>query len=354
MKYVNLKSFSNKYLNAAEIRAGRTRLGSRPVHITIEPTLKCNSNCVMCNRNAVRKEEVGRSGFLSWSTLKKLDPFLPWAERVLFGGFGESLLHPEYIPMLRHIKRRGPEVYFYTNGILLTPETSMKLLDAGVDQISISFGGGHPGTYRRVRGVEMAPIVDNLRALRKIRDSRTGDTPKVTFNIVAMNSVLDEMQEILELASNLGVSEVSMPNLTVQKPELEAESPWIDTARSRRILKKAGETAERLGIHLEPPDLTVSRGSCTALFKSMTITWDGLVLSCPMERFIIGNVNHGPVRKIWNGAGMIRLRRKQLAAGIETLCPNCFCWNNRPEAFLNPHYNSREFATDLRKNGTVP
>ena len=353
MKYVNLRSFANKQLNLAEIRRGRVRLWSRPVHLTVEPTLRCNSNCVMCNRNAVRREEVTRSGFLSWATLENLDPFLPWAERVLFGGFGESLLHPEYVPMLRHIKRKGPEVYFYTNGILLTPETSRELAEAGVDQISVSFGGARPETYRRVRGVEMGPILENLLALKEIRASRKDGTPKVTFNIVAMNSVLEEMQEILELAAVLGVSEVSMPNLAVQRPELTGESPWVDLPRSRKILAQAAQTAARLGIHLDPPDLHESRGSCNALFRAMTLAWDGLVLSCPMERFILGDVHRTPVREIWNGPAMTRLRQRQREQGLAKVCPNCSCWDNRPEAFMQPHENSRVFATDLRETGEM-
>lgn len=353
MKFVNTRSFVNKSVNLLEIRQGRLRLFSRPVHITIEPTLLCNSNCVMCNRNAIRKEEVKRSGFLDWSVLKRLRPFLRWTERVLFGGFGEPLLHPEYISMLDYIKHQGPEVYFYTNGILLTPETSRDLIDTGIDQISISFGGGHPETYRRIRGVEMRPIVENLKALHAIRSERHLSKPEMTFNLVAMNSIMDEMDEIIRLAATLGVSEISMPNLTVQRPDLAHESPWMDVERSRRILSEAVRKAGQNGIRLIPPDLNESRGSCSALFKSLTVTWDGLILSCPMERFILADVTETPIQDIWNGPAMLHLRRRYLKEGVEHLCPNCFTWDNRPGAFLSPHFNSREFAEDLRKSNLL-
>jgi len=349
MNYVNAPSFANKTLNRLEIKSGRSRLLSRPVHIAVEPTLQCNSNCVMCNRNAVRKEEVKKGGFLSWSTLEALSPFLRWAETVLFGGFGEPLLHPEYTAMVRYIKDHGPEVYFFTNGMLLTRPTCEELIDAGVDLISVSFGGASPETFRRIRGVEMGPIVENLKAFRKLREEKGTSKPAIHLNVVAMNSVLAELDEILLLASELGITEVTLPNLGVQRQDLSPESPWNDLENARKLLASAEKTSERYGIRLVPPDLSIRKLTCHQLFKSLTVTWDGRILSCPLERYILGNVTEAPLRKIWNDPAVVDLRKRFLTDGIESTCPNCLCWDNRPEAFLHPHENSRAFAQDLRK-----
>ncbi len=348
MKYINTRSFVNKHVNRLEIRGKRTRLLSRPVHISLEPTLQCNSNCIMCNRNAVRGEEVKRGGFLSWSVVEALQPFLRWSETVLFGGFGEPLLHPEYVPMLRYIKKQGPEVYFFTNGLLLTPEIAKGLLDAGVDQVSVSFGGASPETYKRIRGVDMAGIVKNLKDFNTLRKEHPASKTRVHLNIVAMNSVLKELEEIVSLASELGIEEIALPNLSVQRDDLSHESPWNDLDNARRLLSSAEEQARTHGIRLVPPDLTIKQAMCYQLFKSITVTWDGLVLSCPLERYIVGDVKETTVQGIWNNGAMVELRRKTLDKGMENVCPNCLCWDNRPGAFLKPNPNSREFAEDLR------
>jgi MoaA/NifB/PqqE/SkfB family radical SAM enzyme len=348
MKYVGIRSFLNKYLNRLEIRGKRTRLSSRPVYLSVEPTLMCNSNCVMCNRNAARKEEVARTrGFLSWSVLRSLSPFFSWSERVLFGGFGEPLLHPEYVPMLAYIKAHGPEVYFFTNGMLLTPEVSEGLLGAGVDQISVSFGGADPETYRRVRGVEMAPVVENLEALTALKKRRGTEKPLLTFNVVAMNSVIKELDSLILLAARLGVSEITMPNLSVQDQSVRKESPWEDLPAARAALCRAAAHAARYKIAFSPPDLVPKRLPCWSFFNSLTIAWDGLVLSCPMERYILGRLPEEDPAAVWNKPQVVAIRKKILAEGIQAVCPNCFCWDNRPEAFLHPHENSRIFAHDL-------
>src|SRR6185369_520148 len=150
MFYVNAKSFVNKLVNRAEIKLGRSRLLSRPVELTMEPTLECNSNCVMCNRNFSRQEVKQTKGFLSWDVFNKVRPFFPTAERVLFGGFGEPLMHPHYLEMLKEIKKSGPFVYVFTNGILLNEMVGKELVDAGMDMICVSMGGATKETYHKI------------------------------------------------------------------------------------------------------------------------------------------------------------------------------------------------------------
>lgn len=351
MEFVSSRSFVNKYLNRLEVRSGRVWLLSRPVHVAVEPTLRCNADCLMCNHAAVlRAEDPGSLGLLAWSTLVRMRPFLRWAERVLFGGFGEPLLHPELVPMIRYIKRQGPRVYFFTNGALLGRERAEGLIEAGLDQIFVSFGGADPETYKRIRGVEMETVVENVRALSALKADRGTDRPRITFNVVSLNTLLGQLGEILRLAAELGVAEVAMPNLSVEHAHLADESPWNDLDRARRRIAEAETVAASLGLKLVPPDLNERQGSCEELFTSLTVGWDGRVLSCPLERYIIGDVNAETPVQIWNGPGMQGLRRRMRQEGIQTVCPNCFCWDNRPEPFLNPHPNFRSFAQDLRGN----
>lgn len=96
----NIKTLFRRTLNYIEIKLKRSRLISKPLFVGIEPTLQCNSNCIMCNRQFNRKEDKLANGFLSWDTFNKVKPFFKYAEAVCFGGFGESLLHPDYLPML--------------------------------------------------------------------------------------------------------------------------------------------------------------------------------------------------------------------------------------------------------------
>jgi len=302
---------------------------------------------VMCNRNASRKEEVASTGFLSWETLGRVKPAFAWAERVCFSGFGEPLLHPSYSEMARFIKSFGTHVYLFTNGVALTAEKARALIDAQVDLICVSFGAARADTYRYIRGVEMNLVVENLKGLAEAKKQAGKTKPEVHFNVVAMNSVLPELVEMVRIASRLGVKQIMMPHLCPQKPELESESPWVAPRAAEKYFEEARREAEALGVVFSPPDLNQFTRPCHEFFMSLFVTWDGRVLSCPLERFQLGGVDTASVRQLWNGRGIRGLRGRVVREGIQTVCPNCFCWDHRAEAFLHPHENSRVFATRL-------
>jgi len=56
--------------------------------------------------------------------------------------FGEPLLHPLLIDMIRYTKEKDiPRVYFTTNGTLLNEALSREIITSGIDSITISLDG---------------------------------------------------------------------------------------------------------------------------------------------------------------------------------------------------------------------
>ncbi|NUO09319.1 MAG: radical SAM protein [Candidatus Brocadia sp.] len=348
MQYTNFNSFINKILNRIEIKLKRTYLLSRPLEVAIEPTMKCDSNCVMCNRNFSRKETKNAAGLLSWDILLKAQPFFKYAERVLFCGFGEALLHPEYLAMLREIKRSNPFVYLFTNGISMTEEMGRGLVDAGIDMICISIGGATKETYRKIRGVDaFEQVMNNIRLITEYKKKTGKKIPILTFEVVAMNSILNELESIVQLAHSVGVECINSPNLVVQGMDIKEECTWLNIENTRKAYQKAGIMAKKLNITFNSPIFNVCRSDCRAFFQKMFINWDGTVMTCALERYIIGDLKKENIASIWNSNGMIKLRKNYYEKGLEVTCPNCVCWDKRPETFLNPSINSREYAEQV-------
>ena len=346
MFYVNSVSFLNKLVNRLEIKLKRTRLISRPVSVTIEPTVKCNSNCIMCNRNFHRQDTKQENGMLGRDTLKRVKPFIRTAERIMFGGFGEPFLHPEYTSLLKEIKRSGgPFVYVFTNGIVMTPDISRQLVDNGFDMVCISMGGANRESYRYIRGVDAFDrVVENIRFLHDYKRKKGVSKPLISFNIVSMNSLLDELPQMIDLAAHIGVGHIAMPNLVAQGESIRHESNWLDLAHAKKVFAAAEIQAAEKGIQFIRPDFTPGRGDCKSLFNNMIVNWDGTVMSCSQERFILGDLKKQPIQAMWNSPGMIDLRKKYYKYGLPMLCPACTSWDNRPETYLNPWKNARQFA----------
>jgi radical SAM protein with 4Fe4S-binding SPASM domain len=351
MHLSDIISIPNMVLNMWEIKLKKTRLLSRPVTITLEPTLACNSNCIMCNRNYNRMETKEAEGFLSWDTFNKIKPYFKYARSVLFGGFGEALLHPDYLAMLKEIKKSGTFVFFYTNGIAMKEDIGKKLVDIGMDRICISMGGASRGTYKKIRGTDsFEQVVENIKHIRDYKKKTGRKTPALFFNVVAMNSILHELEGLVELANELGVVNISMPNMVAQGDEMKSESIWLNIEKAKSAFEKAARLANKYNIEFIPPSLNdQEKSDCSALFKVLAVNWDGTVMSCALERFIIGNFKESSPEEIWNSKGMVGLRSELFKNGLEKVCPQCTCWDNNPDNFLNPSLNSREHAIRLVK-----
>lgn len=338
-------SLANQLLNILERKAGCTHLRSRPPILTIEPTLQCNSNCLMCNRNFNRGNDKHSKGFLSWEIFNKTKSFWRLTRRINFSGFGEPLLHPDYLAMLMALKKHGTYVSMYSNGILLNGQLALGIVEVGMDKIYLSMGGATRNTYQKIRGVDgFEIVVQNLKELHACKKKRGTKLPVVAFNVVAMNSVMNELEGLLHMAKKLGVEEIDMPNLVVQGEAVRHESIWLDKTKNQVIIARANNLAKKLKIRFRPPLLQEQERSCWNIFSNLSINWDGSVMSCPLERFILGDLRHQEIWKIWNSDGIMRLRHDFINGKASQYCPKCAGLKVTAASFLNPWVNSRSFA----------
>jgi len=247
--------------------------------------------------------------------------------------------------MARMIKKEGPHVLFFTNALRLTEDIAKGLVDSGLDIVYVSMGGGTKETYKKIRGVNgFDDVVRNIEALTRYKRLKKKNRPVVYFNVVAMAGVLDELEEIVSLADRIGVEAVDMPNLVVHGDSVKEESLWLCPERATAAFDRASILADRLHVGFRSPRITERRLDCRHFFTSFYVAWDGQVLSCPMERYIIGNVKDSSLSEIWNGSGIIGLREEYYAKGLGSTCAKCPCWDNHPKTFFDSWPNSREYA----------
>ena len=120
-----------------------------PSVILIENTNCCNAQCVMCPRETLTRKR----GFMEFGLFEKIMREVSGARRkpvVHLHGFGEPLLDELLPERIRLAKTCGiKHTYLVTNASLLFPETSRKIIDAGLDTMKISFYGTDEESYQR-------------------------------------------------------------------------------------------------------------------------------------------------------------------------------------------------------------
>ena len=72
------------------------------------------------------------------------------AEKVVLTGFGEPLLDKKLERKVAYLSKKGISSYFITNASGLTKARSQGLLDAGLDEIRISFYGMNSQSYNSI------------------------------------------------------------------------------------------------------------------------------------------------------------------------------------------------------------
>lgn len=339
----------NSLAARAERRIGSVHGWALPAHVTIEPTNACNSRCIMClPYRCDATVPSPPTGMMERATLERVDPVLRRARRVLLSGFGEALMHPDLVEMVRWAKARVPHAYMFTNGSLMTAETAAALVEAGIDQVCFSVGGATEAVQQRVRGVPLAPLREGIANLVDAA-RRAGRGPEIRFNIVAMNSVLDSFEQIVEMAVEFGVTAIDLPQMWVESIRAKDESPLLrdDAAERLRAAQRIGASK---GVEVTTWDYPPSPAACTSPFDSMWVAWNGDVFSCQFERYVMGNVNDSGAVDLWRGRAFRELRRR-VRTEPSAVCPNCPVVVGTIESLLDPPQHGRLVAPRFTGEG---
>lgn len=246
-------------------------VGDFPLHLDIEPTNVCNLRCPFC---ATTHNKYKR-GFMQEKTWKKIldESGENGLYSLKFTYRGEPLLHKDLPRMVAYAKNVGVmDVYFNTNAVLLDEVMIRKLIDAGLDRISISFEGTDKGTYEKYRvGSDFQKVVNNIERLQEIKKELGLDTPLIRIQTVLIPEMYGK-----------------------EKDYAEFWTPRVDEVAYLDMKDEAGNPDHRGLIY---------DWACHMLWQRMTITWDGTILPCVhdiYEWMKFGNIAETTIKSAWN------------------------------------------------------
>ena len=329
----------------------RGPVAERPPHILyVETTNRCNSLCPICPRTFDLRE---RDADLSFEQFVTVLDRVPSATRLVLHGIGEPLMNRDLPRMVAEARRRGLHVLFNSNLVLLREPVAEALVTAGLHELRVSMDAATPATYARMRGIDKLPqVIAMIRLLLAVRARLGASTPHVSLWFVAMRENIDELPAFVELAAELGVTEVHVQRMTflldghpvgylaVADQSLyrglsrrQAAAVVAATARAAALgvtLSGAGETDPATTIH---PDRVGARPwtNCFRPWTTTYVTARGTVYPCCVAPFAtndhpsieMGNLFTTPFEQVWNGERYRHFRDLLLSDGPHKACRGC-------------------------------
>ncbi len=264
-----------------------------PAVVRIETTNACNARCVICPHQRMNRP-VGRMDDNLFARI--VDECAAWrCQEIHLHNFGEPLLDKHLEERIRYAKQKGiPKVKIFSNGSLLTPERARGLIQAGLDEIKISFDGATREEFEAIRRpLRFDRVVGNVEQLVRVRD---------------------------ELGAPLKIG-VACCSTTDRTATMKALSKRVDEFSFGKIHNWASEG--------QPIRGTAIRKPCSRLWRTFTILAGGEVALCCLDydgQHLLGRLDGSTtIREIFDGPAYREVRRqhRQARQAEIALCANC-------------------------------
>ena len=258
-----------------------------PTVLMIENTNHCNAGCVMCPRDTLSRKR----GFMDFGLFAKIMKEVSGVRRkpvTHLHGFGEPLLDKLLAERVQHAKTCGiTHTYIVTNASLLFPETSRKVIGAGLDKMKISFYGTDEESYNTtMKGLNFKVTFQNITEFLRIRKDMKRGNPRLILQYI--------------------------PNETNHAKTEEFKALW-----SALIDTKVGDCLNVSSLHNYGGGRPYNHlgkkivSVCYFPWTTMSALWDGRVVTCCMDSNgvqVVGDLNSQSIQEVWNGAVLSRVR----------------------------------------------
>jgi hypothetical protein len=268
-------------------------LGRFPSLVRIETTNACNARCAICPHHVMRRPVRQMDDALFTRVVDECAR--GGCRQIHLHNIGEPLLDPRLAERIRYVKQRGiRRVKIFSNGALLDESWARRLIEAGLDEIKISFDGGTREQFERLR-----PPLDFDRVLENV------------CRLVTLRNQLGSRLRVLATCATTGD----------RRETARILRPVVDGLLFSKVHNWAG--TDPLG-----PRRSV-RKPCLRLWRTLTVLAGGEVSLCCLDyngRHLLGRIDgHTTIETVWRSPAYAAVRRRHIEARQDDLplCRGC-------------------------------
>jgi len=265
--------------------AVQQQVSEYPLLVDIELSSLCNLTCSMCYTITDEFKQQVNATRMDWELYEKIiNEIGGKVPAIRLSLRGEATLHTKFIEAIKYAKDRGiKEVSMLTHGGKLTLPYFQKMVEAGIDWITISVDGLGE-TYERVRKpLKFDDLLGKMKAIKQYKEKHKLKRPVV------------KVQGI-------------WPAITESGPDA-----YYDTFKPVTDLVAFNPLIDYLSndTHIE----YLEEFTCPQQYQRLVIGADGLVMKCSNDEKnleVIGDIKRETVHQVWHGEKMQAVRNMHL------------------------------------------
>lgn len=288
-----------------------------PISVSLEPTTTCNLGCPECPSGM--RQFSRPTGNLKPDLYKEvIDQLARETSYIIFYFQGEPFINPRFLDMVEYASKKGLYTATSTNAHFLHDKLAKKAVESGLDRMIISIDGTTQETYESYRrGGSLKKVIEGTKNLIAWKRTLGSSTPHTIFQFLVVRHNEHQMEEVQELAEQLGVDEVRFK--TAQVYDYENGNDLIPTKEKYSRYKRMPDGRYRIKNKL--------RNHCWKLWHSCVITWDGGVVPCCFDKdakYRMGDLTETSFKELWKNGSYSTFRASVLRSRKEIdICRNC-------------------------------
>ena len=176
-----------------------------PLQLDFELNYSCNFSCPMCTWNAESTSKFGKEKWFPFEVWKEvIDTAIPKGLKAIrLNHINEPLIRQDITKFIKYARDAGIlDIYFSTNGSLLTEKMSRSLIEAGLMRLQVSLDAASEETYNKIRiGGDYKKIISNIDRFLEIRNELNSSLPTLRVNFVKTEVNIHELEEFKKVWS---------------------------------------------------------------------------------------------------------------------------------------------------------
>lgn len=227
-------------------------LKRRHLFVRCDPVMGCNLDCAMCyfSDPDYRRQHKGRLTLEDYQRIGDL--LFSRTYQLVIGCAAEPSLHPAFTELVALAKRSGiPAVGLVTNGQRLGEEHLTALLDAGLDELTVSVHGVIRKTYERFMvGASYERLHQMLHAFSLLKRERGARRPSLRLNYTVNSENLAELERFFEVYGRYEIRTIQLRPIMEFGGRFNRRLEATDLDRYRRVVRELRAECHRQEIVL--------------------------------------------------------------------------------------------------------